>query len=1532
MVINSKKAFTLIFIIVLSVVIATVPEATVSHRETINWEDLEAFLKNFNYSKVLKHIEYFGSLDSRLTGYPGAWEALRYIYSELELYGYDLVYFQNFTTVVPVVREAYIEVKSGETVSKFKVYPVWPNLVQTSPTGPEGISGKLLYLGKGDLESIKGIDIKDAIVLLDYNSGDNWVKLAELGARAVIFIEPLSTNRFESFNKFVYVNLYFPRVYVDRKTGIELKKLCEKDAATARLILDYSMEEVVSANVVAFLKGKGSTNDSLVLAAYIDDWSPVPELASHYDSACGAAVLLEVARLLAKSKPELNVIVVFFTGHWEGLCGPRAFVEEVLEVFADRTLQNHPIWNQSVPKTFLSLDLSTGSSSVALLHSGGFYHVAGPSIFEECVDMFRGMDFLLREYGRSNRLADLVKKYSGRAPEIYYQLIDQSGGAYVEAGELEYFTPVPYKYIADVEPWLQAGLPGYTLFTAFDYRFTWFTPLKERVHFNPDNLKPQAYYVAALSYIYSNVVTSDYPPRRVWGPTRYYFPGPFAPFVPGFTKMRGQVVVYLPISPRQYEPLMNETIVAIVDSEDQYNIFNYIFLKTKPNGTFVVHGLAIDRGGGARTYMARLYVIDYKNKGRILYTNDYGKYGAEAIYTTRTFSVREGVYGWPQPLRFVVFKCASITMFSVTFPQGMLDLYNYMSIYKTLQARDVSVIVREFTSHSEVYHYGYEVDPMSRILVVYVKPEERIEIEVHVRSQEGPIYLTILLLNASEKYPEGAGYYLNEPGESLVLLKSTLHYVENFYWLSRYRIDLAARFGVFDAESQRSLRMLEEWRNLTKEYLEEKDYSKAYYASLIAWAWAQKLYYSSRGLIQGSSTTTVVYFVMLIPFAFVLERLLFEFYEGRKRLLTIACIFAIFIVLMWLNHPGFHLVASMPTLLLGFVILTISVVIGFLLYTDFQGVMWRVRKKTLGVHFVEVSRWDVMVSSLYYGVVNMKRHKVTSLLTLTAIVIITMSLISLTSITTHTVLKTLSITAEPSYTGLLARYVSYDTLPESFVECLKVLSEEEVARRAWLYGPIEGSTLWGEIPVEYEGKKETVRAIVGLDEVDGKVLGIEAATIYRRWSELFREISPDVISCIINRKLAEFLGIKSVPAKVKIWGIDFIVVDIFDPAALGGVRDIDNEPIAPFNIWSTEAGASGIVVTERLQWDTIIIIPYSVLEKFPGSIRASTAVVGEDYTKLDKFARILAEMTYNMYLFVSDGKKVKGYVSLVGLAARGWSFLLPAIVIASLIMFNMMISLVQQRTNEVKTLSALGLAPLHVVGLFFSEAIAYALIGGVIGYTTGIFVLKALTPLMGPGFYPNYTSGAVVLAIALSFVTVIVPSIIPAFRMGALVTPSLERKWKITTKPRGDIWEIPTPFRATKVEAPGVLLYVKEFLDAHRTERAHRWFASLEEAKITSFEMEGKKGYALKTRVMLYPWEAGLKQEVEIAALPEDGISRFTVALRLESGPREVWIRSNKAFLDILRKQFLLWRSIVPSERREYVKKALDLVGLKEGE
>ncbi|HDH07350.1 MAG TPA: M28 family peptidase, partial [Thermoproteales archaeon] len=1068
--------------------------------------------------------------------------------------------------------------------------------------------------------------------------------MADLGAKAIIFIEPPSTNRLESFTKFLYVNFYMPRVYLKREKGNFLKNLVLKSGSSvkAKLYIEYSLKEVKSANVIAFIKGSEYPNDTIVLSAYIDDWSPVPELASQHDTASGAAVLLETARILSKIRPKLSVLIVFFTGHWEGLAGVRAFVEDIFDYFVDHEITYHPVWNYTRPKFMFSLDLSTGSKNIAIVHSGGFYHIVGPALYDYSGQMYQDAYLNFQLEWRQN-LTEIVKNKMKQKIEVYYQMYDQAGEAYTMARN-EYFTAIPYKYFSDVEAWIQAGLPGYAIFTADDYRYGWFTPLKNKHLFDFNNLKVQATYIISLLYLFTNTKTDMYPPPRTWGPTRYYFPGPFYPYVPGFTRVRGQLVEYSPLSAKQYEPINEKAVVVIVDTTDEYNVFNYIYLYTEPNGTFTVYGLGV-----LRTYKLRAYMVNYST-GEIYYAADLGRYGAGEIPSTQVFQVRTGVYGWPQPLRFVVFPCAQIVLFNVMFPQGALSLATFTDIYRSLTLRDINILVRKFESHSEEYHYGYEIDPFAQTMVVYVPWDEKIEVEVGIRSEEGPIQLSILLINASEEKPEGNGYLLRRRGETLVFRRSILHYILNFYYLGGYRAKLAHSFNVRDPESEKSLSKTEEWLSRTIKAFNEKRFSEAYADSLIAWAWSQRLYFSSRNLIEGSSTTTIVYFVMLIPFAFVLERLLFEFVEGKKRLLAILATFAISMGVMWIIHPGFHLVSSAPILVLGLTILAITTVIGFLLYTDFRTVIWHIRKRTLGAHFVEVSRWDVMVASLYYGVVNLKRHKLTSSLTLFAVIVITLSTVSLTSVAFLLTPKPISIGAEPVYKGMLVRYVSYNPLPQTMSEFLSAIPEiGSPSLRAWLYGPIRGSTQWGEIPIDYGDKRAYAKAIVGLSLLDGDALKIKLTLVYGRWDDLFREYSEDTIPCIMSKSLAKDLGLEYAPEIVKMWGIKLLVVDFFEPRVLEGIKDIDGETLAPLDIWSVEA--QGITtVTERLEWDNIIIVPYRILSKIPSSITFSIALVGGKPEAAEQAAKTLSQMTYNMFLFVSDGKKIKGYTSVSGLS------------------------------------------------------------------------------------------------------------------------------------------------------------------------------------------------------------------------------------------------------------------------------------------
>ena len=47
-------------------------------------------------------------------------------------------------------------------------------------------------------------------------------------------------------------------------------------------------------------------------------------------------------------------------------------------------------------------------------------------------------------------------------------------------------------------------------------------------------------------------------------------------------------------------------------------------------------------------------------------------------------------------------------------------------------------------------------------------------------------------------------------------------------------------------------------------------------------------------------------------------------------------------------------------------------------------------------------------------------------------------------------------------------------------------------------------------------------------------------------------------------------------------------------------------------------------------------------------------------------------------------------------------------------------------------------------------------------------------------------------------------------------------------------------------------------------------------------------------------------------------------ALKREAGERDIWIRLNRIFLDRLRKQLLLWRTIKPEERDKYQKRKIE--------
>ena len=55
-----------------------------------------------------------------------------------------------------------------------------------------------------------GLNVEGAAVLMDFNSGDAWVNAAQLGAKAIVFVEPDSTVYLEGEKKFLSLPLDVP--------------------------------------------------------------------------------------------------------------------------------------------------------------------------------------------------------------------------------------------------------------------------------------------------------------------------------------------------------------------------------------------------------------------------------------------------------------------------------------------------------------------------------------------------------------------------------------------------------------------------------------------------------------------------------------------------------------------------------------------------------------------------------------------------------------------------------------------------------------------------------------------------------------------------------------------------------------------------------------------------------------------------------------------------------------------------------------------------------------------------------------------------------------------------------------------------------------------------------------------------------------------------------------------------------------------------------------------------------------------------
>jgi len=1449
-----------------------------------------------NLSSVESHIRNLTSW-SRFTTYTGCEAASAYIYDFFNKCGLTNVHYEPYNLTVPVDRGANLTILSP-TTGNITAFPLLPNEAQTSPTPPQGIEGSLIYAGNGELSDFNGLDVTGNVVLLEFNSGRNWMNAMNLGAKAVVFIMPNSTDTYQAEFKSIDIPIYMPRVLVSRENGTYLRSLIKTYGnVKIRLHSSLTYEEKTARNVVGFIEGSDPNleNEIVVLAAHFDSMSVAPSLAPGAQDACSVASLLELSNYFSNNKPRRTLMFVALSGHYQSLAGARYFTERYFFNNTEYEKTGNRI------KLFIDLDMATDSQNVGIYYSGFFYFLAAPWI---------------AGYSPSDRFRNLYDIFG----DIIENMLTNEvmGSPYLEteralirdcAGSSGWEQTQPGPFWLGSEPIAEAGITAVSFRTAYSPRVYQKTPFDTYDTLTLNNLKPQLEFSfnvlgalvnrETIAPIIKNI------PSRSGGENRA-----------SFGKLVGQIMIwntskgwYSNVTEAGIPPL----IVYIKNPgyfDHQIILSDHVFIaKTDEHGCFSLYGLVTPASGVSAVYNLEAYVIN--GSGSILYATDFGKYGSAAY--SRSFSVSGELGSEKNPRWFIVFQSGTMAVHDLLVP-------NTLNPEALLPAEGTSLSydILKVSDKSSPDSWSIVSSDIGEALLFVP------EIQVMFTMKVGGGYPIAFLTNASLHYPDGVGYRV-ELGDFLNLNGTAQRFANDMYWYNEAKIKKLHEYTIYNYQA-------EGYHNLTWIHMQkalnaskEKRYDNFTTESLKAFGFEQSAYNTVRKVMMGVIQTTVFFFVTLIPFSLLVERLVFKFKSGLRQALATVFVFSLFTLILFFLHPGFRLAANVYMILLGFVIVILTTPVLLLVVGDAFGYISRFRVKVVGKHYAEISRLGAAMMAFSTGIENMRKRRLRTTLTFISVVIITIALVSFTSTSAFTVLRIPSHKGTTPYNGILIeRITGMGNMPlsEQLLDSInnEYGSEAYISPRAWIFPSLIHSP--GTSLYLYNGPYMTeVVSIMGMAPEEANVSDIANRILIAgsRWFD-----QTDYGSCILSNFTAVLLNAKLGDVVVA-RGFNLKVIGIFDENKLSQLTELDGESITP-------------VLAQRIHMPTklTMIVPfrlagweggmgvslisaasgvYQIAMNFKNSSRALDAAMNLAYqfTGLD----VLAGRDGTIWELRRAG----------AFMVQGWTLLLVPMVTAFFTLFNTMLGAVYERKREISAYSALGLSPLHVAFMFLAESVTYAILAAVIGYTLGIVVcsLQVAFHALAPGFYPNYSASYVLLTIGFSILAVVASTLFPSRQAARLVTPSLERKWELKTKPKGDEWTIPMPFTAAEAETKAVLIFVREYLGAHRVERAGIFAAG--DVGYREWETEERRVKGLSTVVSLAPWEAAIQQEVSLNAVspPKEEKWTFELYLKRLAGHPKIWETANRRFVDLIRKQLLLWGGLSPSEKKSYMERASEL-------
>ena len=269
-----------------------------------------------------RDVEALSRFAHRLAGSDEAAAAADHLRARLEAIGVDAVF--EIDTPAWGMRGERVEMRIEDRVVPLS--PLRPNLVAAPATPPRGLTGPLVYVGRGEPADYGSRRVEGGIVVIDYDCGDRWLRAFALGARAVVFLGDGEAT--PAAAKHVAVPLNLPRYFADRRElgGVDL----ERDHESATLYARTPWRTGPARSLVAVIRGRqpgfaSSTGEpeAVVLATGYDTMGVVPERSPGARRAANAAAVLGLAERLVTERPLRDVVIMLLGAERRGHQGAR---------------------------------------------------------------------------------------------------------------------------------------------------------------------------------------------------------------------------------------------------------------------------------------------------------------------------------------------------------------------------------------------------------------------------------------------------------------------------------------------------------------------------------------------------------------------------------------------------------------------------------------------------------------------------------------------------------------------------------------------------------------------------------------------------------------------------------------------------------------------------------------------------------------------------------------------------------------------------------------------------------------------------------------------------------------------------------------------------------------------------------------------------------------------------------------------------------------------------------------------------------